>query len=706
MTTPSGGALGASTDADLVRAHLAALGLSQREAARKLGVDERLMRYYCAGKEPVPAAVLLALEQLRAGAAPAPAALTPLLVVLPEIQAVYEAADRDLKPLDELDLAGRLHQAIAALGRELEPLERRGAFAVIGALNFTSRRFYGPAVWDMHWQPQSSWADDRVGMRHIPDVNLTDDDTIREWARRARASHHPILRARYADLAWEVAKFRKAGTLDKPTTPPPVRPDPENASLAIDAYLEAVERGLASDVFPAWQYLGRAVELAANIRNDEQLARAKAAIFAYREACESADPTYPFWLFDDITWENRAVLHLTADEKAIEVAALKRVLELRADASNPQRFDPHSAQDAADRLGRWLAQLGEEAEARRAANTAGLAMETAAEQVPALSGMAILERQAARYRNLGDDAAAARVEEAIRRRAPQAQGELRHIETRYEIPKAEMDAWTEQVAGATFEEGLQRLVAANLVRKGQTEAAVLKIAETAVIQAHIPIRPMRNDGFSSAVIGSVEKDLDGRAIQHGASTLAISAPFLDMSLTRWREKHGVDVERLMEWLAHSPLFPDPRLKLLRDGLAAWFEEDWVKATHVLLPQCEAALRDLLAKLGGSVVRPDRDHGGFQAIGLGPVLSDAIFLAKVPEDVRFHLKVLLQDPRGINLRNEVAHGLAAHELFDRGIANWVVHLVIMLGILRLQSATASTARNALGRQVRSSRGVSA
>jgi transcriptional regulator with XRE-family HTH domain len=682
MTTPEGGASGA-TDADLIRAHLAALGLSQREAARRLGVEERLMRAYCAGKEPVPAAVVLALEQLRAGAAATSAASTPPLIVPPEIDAAYEAADRDLKPLDELDLAGRLHRAIAALGRELEPLERRGAFAVVGALNFASRRFYGPAVWDMHWQPQSSWRDDQVGMRHIPDVNLADDDTIREWGRRARASQHPVLRARYADLAWEIAKFRKAAAPANPQAPPPVRPDPQNASLAIDAYLEAVERHLAPDDFRGWHLLGRAVELAATIRDDAQLVRAKRAIFAYREACEAADPTYAFWLFDDIVWEYRRVLELTADERAIEVAALKRVLALRADASNPQRFDPHFAQDAADRLGRWLARPGDQAEARQAADAAGLAMETAAEQVPALSGIAILERQAARYRNAGDDAAAARVEESIRRLAPQAQGELRHHKTRYEIPADEMDAWTEHVAGDTFEEGLQRLAAGNLIRKGQSEAAVRKIAETAVLQAHIPMQVMRDDGFSSAVIGSVEDDIDGRTIQHGATLIGITAPFVNVSLRRWREKHGVDLERLMAWLAQSPLFPEPRLKLVRVGLAAWFAEDWIQTIHVLLPQCEAALRDLLAKLGGSVMRPDRHHGGFQAIGLGEVLSDPIFQAKVPEDVRFHLKVLLQDPRGINLRNAFAHGFAAHELFDRGIANWVVHLVVMLGLMRLR-----------------------
>ena len=51
------------TDADKIRALLERGGLSQRGAARELGVDERTMRRYCGG-ETVPRVVLLALERL------------------------------------------------------------------------------------------------------------------------------------------------------------------------------------------------------------------------------------------------------------------------------------------------------------------------------------------------------------------------------------------------------------------------------------------------------------------------------------------------------------------------------------------------------------------------------------------------------------------------------------------------------------------
>lgn len=51
-------------DSDRIRKLLAQGGLSQRGAARQLGIDERTMRRYCAGELPVPQLVWLALEHL------------------------------------------------------------------------------------------------------------------------------------------------------------------------------------------------------------------------------------------------------------------------------------------------------------------------------------------------------------------------------------------------------------------------------------------------------------------------------------------------------------------------------------------------------------------------------------------------------------------------------------------------------------------
>ena len=53
-----------NTLADIVRRELSECGLSQRAAARELGIDERIMRRYCSGDLEPPAYVLLAMQQL------------------------------------------------------------------------------------------------------------------------------------------------------------------------------------------------------------------------------------------------------------------------------------------------------------------------------------------------------------------------------------------------------------------------------------------------------------------------------------------------------------------------------------------------------------------------------------------------------------------------------------------------------------------
>jgi hypothetical protein len=234
-------------------------------------------------------------------------------------------------------------------------------------------------------------------------------------------------------------------------------PNADDARRAIDAYLEAIVGDLAIDEFRAWHYLGRAVGLAATIRDAERLAHVKAALFNYRAARQDANPAdYVFWLFDDIAWDQKEALALTAEDMAIAIAELEYTLMLRTDSKSPQLFDPYQAQDAADRLGRWRQQLGEEPEARRAASKAGLAFEDAAAQAKGFTAISLLERQAARYRDSGDMESTARVEQAIRQHAVEAESEIKRITIPYEISREKLEEWANQVTRGTLEKGLER----------------------------------------------------------------------------------------------------------------------------------------------------------------------------------------------------------------------------------------------------------
>jgi len=68
---------------------------------------------------------------------------------------------------------------------------------------------------------------------HFPDLTEIDADYVEHWEARAQAASHPVLKARYADLVWDL-KREVTGVV----------PDPMYARVAVRAYLDAVTRRL------------------------------------------------------------------------------------------------------------------------------------------------------------------------------------------------------------------------------------------------------------------------------------------------------------------------------------------------------------------------------------------------------------------------------------------------------------------------------
>lgn len=260
---------------------------------------------------------------------------------------------------------------------------------------------------------------------------------------------------------------------------------------------------------------------------------------------------------------------------------------------------------------------------------------------------------------------------------------MKRISVPLDISKEEMEKWADAVIGSNLQEALGRIAWHCMAQEDKTKESLKSMADKAPLVSMLTATVMGVDGFAEAKIHSVEDDLDGRAMQHAADRFNWEAPFLYFVLNRAKDKYGFDWDQLVAFINEAPFFAPAREALLREGLAAWLAEDPVKAIHVLVPQVEAACRDLLAALGAPVMRHDPNTGGFEVIGMGAVLSHPVFRAGVHKDIRFHLRALYTDPRGINLRNHLAHGLAHVGLLGMGVANWVVHSILLLAILRIR-----------------------
>lgn len=109
-------------------------------------------------------------------------------------------------------------------------------------------------------------------------------------------------------------------------------------------------------------------------------------------------------------------------------------------------------------------------------------------------------------------------------------------------------------------------------------------------------------------------------------------------------------------LAHrSPLVPKDRANLFGKALYAGYDQDFVSALHLLIPQIEHMVRVHLKQAGATTTNLDKD-GIENENGLSTLLDLPEAERVFGENLVFEFKSLFTDPFGPNLRNELAHGL--------------------------------------------------
>jgi hypothetical protein len=69
--------------------------------------------------------------------------------------------------------------------------------------------------------------------------------------------------------------------------------------------------------------------------------------------------------------------------------------------------------------------------------------------------------------------------------------------------------------------------------------------------------------------------------------------------------------------------------------------------------------------------------------MNEVLSDARMREKLTENLWRYLTVVYIDRRGLNLRNDLAHGLVPPDGFKRHVADRVFHTLLALSLMRAQ-----------------------
>lgn len=601
---------------------------------------------------------------------------------LPELIAELEA---DQVPRSEhayaaafLALARQLQEAGALVPREL--------VAEHTAFNFHANYPDNDSGWGLYFGPVMTGAAADGTPWEIPNLADVTPEMLDYWRARADSSTHPVMRARYADLLWELpAKLSHIAG---------VRRDAQMAVRAVESYLDAVATRRYEHETEFADKARRALEISLMLGSDDLVTRARIVMIAL-EAAAVADEAVGLWAFsfDDLIEKPHKRFPLNgADRDGILHRLAERLARLAA--REPNKYHPSPAEAAALRLARYYRRAKRPEDVRRVLGVyraVVLAMRGVADPMVAAYSLERLYGVYIEF-DLRDEADA--LNEPLRTLNAEAASGMKSQEFSVEIPAEKVEEMFAWLLTAPTERALLRIAVEFLPQQDSLAKRLETLSQESPITFLFPRAIKATDGRTVAHVGGLEDDFEGHLLELLTHEVASTTPLLFEAMSRGLESGLISVGGIVALLAASPVFLEDRRPLVEAGVRAFVAGDYVAAIHLLIPQIEQALRQLAAMIGAPTYTPRRS-GGMHARILDDLLRDDALKQVLGENIIEYLRAILTDARSWNLRNTVCHGLAPAGAFNPGTAVRVLHCLLLVSLVRGKEAATSDSTPAGG-----------
>ncbi|EJJ24602.1 DUF4209 domain-containing protein [Rhizobium sp. CF142] len=577
-----------------------------------------------------------------------------------EIESIIQGFDQSEEKLAANVISAALGPARTKLADNADAFHNAWPDAMAFALQREAENM-GP--WNTYFGAWSSGTKTDGSDWYGPDVRELTPEVIEHWEERAKFLGHPVLKGRYADLVWEFSR-----PVSKKRT------DPEFARIAIDSYLDSVEKDMRPDQYDNIVVLKRAARLAASINDAGRIARAKDALLdAFDKSV--ADQSW-WWSVSDELLENRK-LALSEDDRERLRAGWETLFAGYA-AVGVDGFDPHHAESVGDRLIGFYRKAGASAEVERVAKGIADAFIHISLAGSAMQAMAWLETSI-EYASVAGDKERAKAlklerEEAIRN----SRKEMQSFTTTMTITKEEVDEFLAIVVDKDrWQQALFNIALEFTEPRERLWISLQREARAAPLMAMFSSSILADD-HQAAIVGSTEDDKEGNLIRRSNTWQQLNRQLLARALDETVDFHRLSPEEIASFIFQSDLFDD--FPLMREGIKAWMNADYIKALFTLVPLVESGIRTLAKNLGEVTTKAKRGTPGWEvSSNLGDFLAmDSVQKALGP-DIILQIKSIFADARGTNLRNLVAHGLASSSYANWHVCDLIVHTLLVMGV---------------------------
>lgn len=149
-------------------------------------------------------------------------------------------------------------------------------------------------------------------------------------------------------------------------------------------------------------------------------------------------------------------------------------------------------------------------------------------------------------------------------------------------------------------------------------------------------------------------------------------PIIDTLIAEYK----LDTKDIMQRLRSSDLLDDKNLMIVEKGIIEFFEQDFVSSLHILVPQFESTLRRLFSNAGYATTSRKKETVQHEET-FNEFLSRQDIREALGEDIHKLIEIVMVEQSGLNLRNNVAHGLMGLSEFDENTNILVIYLFLIL-----------------------------
>ncbi|WP_210125796.1 DUF4209 domain-containing protein [Staphylococcus sp. GDY8P126P] len=256
--------------------------------------------------------------------------------------------------------------------------------------------------------------------------------------------------------------------------------------------------------------------------------------------------------------------------------------------------------------------------------------------------------------------------------------EMSLIRIPIEFPEEEIDKFVEHFTSLDIQNSLDKIAYSNdLIPKITViEDQVDKLSKEFPLQNLIS-KGLLNDGKKIVETTTEEDNKTINFNSYYMNHLNINVELLlkaifDILISEFE----ISTEDFMQKFNRWDLLDSKNIPFIKCGITKFLEKDYISAIHILVPQFESVVRRMFSKLGYSTTSIKKGITQQEVTFNEFLLRDDIRSA-LGNDVHKLIQIVMVEQSGLNLRNEIAHGLIELHNINYTKCILVIYLFLIL-----------------------------